>query len=149
MKTATAVALISGAMITGSLASSAAAEEWTTISGSPSVSYLADLSSIATVGDDTTIRVARVPLPLQPGDYSHKVNEYAIRCAANQSRILVEVEYGPDGAELDRYPETDATWDTPLPDSFGALIKRIACDNARGQGASAESLKAYIDGGAG
>jgi len=142
------MALAAGALIS-SLADKAAAEEWNAFSSSARVAYLADLSSISVLGDDTSINVARVALPATPGDYSHKVNEYAIRCATNQSRIVVYIEYGPDGAELDRYPETDVVWDTPAPNSLGALIKSIACDSVRAQGENAASIKAYIDGQAG
>ena len=52
------------ALAAASLAFNVSAEEWSSVSSSARVVYLADLSSIATVGDDTTIKVARIPLSL-------------------------------------------------------------------------------------
>ncbi|MEN5170130.1 surface-adhesin E family protein [Brevundimonas pondensis] len=124
----------------------ALAESWSSISSSARVVYLADLSSIATVGDDTTIMVARIPLPVSSGDYSHKINEYAIRCATSQARIVMEIEYGANGAEEARYPDPEAEWDRPSAASLGAYIKSIACDNQHAGDTASPSIKAFIDG---
>jgi len=133
------------ALAAASLAFSVSAEEWSSVSSSARVVYLADLSSIAKVGDDTTIKVARIPLPATAGDYTHKINEYAFRCAANQARIVLEVEYGASGAEEARYPDPEAEWDRPSANSLGAYIKSIACDNQRSTAPSSPSIKAFID----
>ncbi|MGH7026318.1 surface-adhesin E family protein [Brevundimonas sp.] len=132
-----------------SAASAAGAEEWNAFSRNARIVYLADVAAIATVGDTTGVRVARLPLQSPAGDYSHKVDEYEIRCGAKQSRIIVEVEYGPDGAELERYPEPDAAWDDIRPNSLASFLQAIACEGARADGANAASIKAFIDGGRG
>jgi len=127
----------------------ASAEEWNAFSRNARLVYLVDVGGIATVGDTTSVRVARVPLQTPVGDYSHKIDEYEIRCAAKQSRILAEIEFGPDGFEVERYPEVDAAWDDIRPTSLSAYIQPIACNGDRAQGANAASIKAYIDGGRG
>lgn len=128
---------------------SAAAEEWNAFSRNARLVYLADVGGIATVGDASSIRVARVSLQSPAGDYSHKIDEYEIRCAAKQARIMAEIEYGPDGAEVERYPEADPAWDDIRPTSLSAYIQPIVCDGARADGSNASSIKAYIDGGRG
>ena len=60
----------------------ASAEEWNAFSRNARLVYLVDVGGIATVGDTTSVRVARVPLQTSVGDYSHKIDEYEIRCAA-------------------------------------------------------------------
>lgn len=127
----------------------ASAEEWNAFSRNARLVYLADVGAISTVGDTTSVRVARVSLQSPAGDYSHKIDEYEIRCAAKQARILAEIEYGPDGAEVERYPETDAAWDDIRPTSLSAYIQPIVCEGARADGPNAPSIKAYIDGGRG
>ena len=130
-------------------AGAAAAEEWNAFSRNARLVYLADVGAIATVGDTTSVRVARISLQSPAGDYSHKIDEYEIRCNAKQARIIVEVEYGPDGVELERYPEADAAWDDIRPTSLSAYIQPIVCEGARADGPNATSIKAYIDGGRG
>ena len=130
-------------------AGAATAEEWNAFSRNARLVYLVDVGGIATVGDTTSARVARVPLQMPAGDYSHKIDEYEIRCAAKQARVLAEIEFGPDGAEVERYPEADAAWDDIRPTSLSAYIQPIVCDGARADGAPAASIKAYIDAGRG
>ena len=130
-------------------ASAASAEEWNAFSRNARLVYLADVAAIYTVGDTTEFRVARVSLLTQAGDYSHKIDEYQIRCGAKQARIVAEIEYGADGAQVERYPEADAAWDDIRPTSLSAYILPIVCEGARADGPNASSIKAYIDGGRG
>lgn len=130
-------------------AGAATAEEWNAFSRNARMVYLVDVGAIATVGDTTSVRVARISLLTPAGDYSHKIDEYEIRCGVKQARILAEIEFGPDGAEVERYPEADAAWDDIRPTSLSAYIQPIVCDGARADGATAASIKAYIDGGRG
>ena len=130
-------------------AGAASAEEWNAFSRNARLVYLADVGGIATVGDASSIRVARVSLQSPAGDYSHKIDEYEIRCAAKQARILAEIEYGPDGAEVERYPEADPAWDDIRPTSLSAYIQPIVCEGARADGPNASSIPAYIDSGRG
>lgn len=130
-------------------AGAASAEEWNAFSSNARLVYLADVAAIATVGDITAVRVARVPVQSPAGDYSHKIDEYEFRCGAKQARIVAEIEYGPDGAELERYPETDVAWDDIRPTSLSAYIQPLVCNGDRADGPNAASIKAFIDGGRG
>ena len=130
-------------------AASAAPEEWNAISQSTQTAYLADIGSVNTIGDDTTIHIALVPLNGAANDYSHGISEVVLRCAANQTRTVLEVEYGSDGAEIARYPEPEAPWDSVVPNSLSGYIKNVACEGQRTRGENAASIKAFIDGGRG
>lgn len=141
--------LLTAILAAAAVSASAAAEEWNAFSRNARLVYLADVGGIATVGDTSSIRVARVSLQSPAGDYSHKIDEYEIRCAAKQARIMAEIEYGSDGAEVERYPEADPAWDDIRPTSLSAYIQPIVCDGARADGPNASSIKAYIDGGRG
>lgn len=146
MKPILLTAILAVATVT---AGAASAEEWNAFSRNARLVYLADVSAIATVGDTTNVRVARVSLQSPAGDYSHKIDEYEIRCRAKQARIIVEIEYGPDGVELERYPEADAAWDDIRPTSLSAYIEPMVCNGDRANGPNAPSIKAFIDGGRG
>ena len=128
-------------------ASAASAEEWNAFSRNARLVYLTDVSAIYTVGDTTEFRVARVSLETPAGDYSHKIDDYQMRCGAKQARIVAETEYGPDGAEVERYPEADAPWDDIRPNSLSAFLQPIICEGARADGTNASSIKGFIDGG--
>lgn len=132
-----------------SLAGTAAAEEWNPFSRNARLVYLADVGAITGSGDVTSIRVARVAMQGPSDDYSHKIDEYAIRCGAKQARIVMEIDFGPDGAELDRYPDAEAAWDDIRPNSLASFVQAIACDGARADGANAPSIKTFIDSGRG
>lgn len=127
----------------------AAPEEWTAISHSARTAYLADVGSVSTVGDDTTVRIAMVPLNGAASDYSHGTSEVVLRCAANQTRTVLEIEFGPDGAEISRYAEPEAAWDSVTPNSLSGYIKNVACEGQRSNNNNAASIKAFIDGGRG
>lgn len=128
------------------VAPAAAAEEWNAFSSSPKLTYLANVGGINVLGDDTTIRIARVPVEGAAGDYSHKIEEFVVRCGAKQFRTVLELEYGPDGAEVARYDDAEAAWDAVPSSGLGAYIKDIACDRVRASGANAPSIQAFIDG---
>lgn len=146
MKPVILTAILAAAVVS---ASAASAEEWNAFSRNARLVYLTDVGAIYTVGDTTEFRVARLSMQSPTGDYSHKIDEYQIRCAAKQARIVAEIEYGPDGAQVERYPEADATWDDIRPNSLSAFLQPIVCDGARADGANAASIKAFIDGGRG
>ena len=64
-------------------------------------------------------------------------------------RTVLEIEYGPDGAEVSRYEDPEAAWDSVTPNSLSGYIKNVACEGQRTRGANAASIKAFIDGGRG
>lgn len=143
------VLIASIVLATGLMAGQSEAEEWNSVSSSARFTYLADLSSIAVVGDDTTINVARVPVQGPAGDYSHKIDAYAFRCSANQARITQELQYGADGAVSDRFPDPEAVWEDIPTDSLFAYVKGVACESLRSSDRMAPSIQAFIDGGRG
>lgn len=127
----------------------ASAEEWDGVSSSARFAYLADVSSIATVGDETTINLARVPVEGPTDDYSHKIDAYAFRCGANQVRLVQESAYGPDGAISDSFPDPAATWEDIPANSLASYVKGFACEGLRSTNRKAASVRAFIDGGRG
>jgi len=131
------------------LAGTAAAEEWNAFSRSSRTVYLADIGSINTLGDDTTIRIARVPLQGAANDYSHSAEDIALRCSAKKSRTVLELEYGPDGVETDRIDSEDAAWEDIAPNSLSSYVQAVACEGARAPSANAASIKVFVDNGRG
>ena len=131
------------------LAGAAAAEEWNAFSRSSRTVYLADIGSINTLGDDTTVRIARVPLEGAANDYSHSAEDITLRCSTKKSRTVLELEYGPDGAETDRIESDDSAWEDITPNSLSSYVQAVACDGARAPGANAGSIKVFVDGGRG
>lgn len=122
----------------------AAASQWQAFSRSQTTAYLVDVGQIVTEGDQTTIRMARVRR--QGTDQSHNIETVAFRCAANQSKSLGTVEYGPDGAEGERYSD-GLDWEAVSERGLTGDLKKMACDNTRPTTPSFDSIKAYIDAG--
>lgn len=119
-------------------------EEWGVFSSNDRTLYLIDLKGFSPIGDATTVRVARVPTQGATTLFVHRIDEYELRCRANQARLVTEVELDDNGDEIERYPEADAEWEDVRPTSLPAHFKAIACDNARPSGATADSIKAFI-----
>ena len=130
------------------VAGPAAAENWHKYSYSGTTAYLADVDSIATEGELTGIRVAKVPLSGANGDYTHVGELISFDCAARRVRTVLEVYYGPGGTETDRYDDADAPWDEVIRDSFIDLLRSIACNGVRSSDGSWPSIAAFVDGGA-
>lgn len=127
------------------VAGPAAAENWHKFSYSGTTAYLADVDSIGVEGDVTAIRAAKVPLAGDAGDYTHSIEHYALRCAANQIRSVLSVDYGADGNEIDRYDDSEAPWDDVIRNSYLDFLKAIACDGARSSEGSWPSIPAFVD----
>ncbi|NBB63484.1 hypothetical protein GVN18_29915 [Pseudomonas sp. ODNR1LW] len=129
-------------------ASPVAAETWTRFSASNTLVYLVDQDTFAATDGIATVRFARVPTQGEATDLSHEVEEVAIRCSDGQSRTVVTVNYGPDGAETDRYSEETPWEDTPSGGVYGGL-KSFACEDMRPQGKSYPTVAAYLADGRG
>ena len=136
-----------GLIVLAAIATPAAAESWHSFSRSQLNVFMADVDSIAANGEITTVRVATTPLTGDAGDYSHTVETYEIQCASGRWRTAGVVEYGPDGAEVDRYPEEGAAWETLLPNTSPDFLKQIACDGSRAQPPIWPTIKAFVDAG--
>lgn len=125
----------------------AAAETWQAFSRSANNAFMADADSIVTEGDITSIKVATVPRQGESGDLSHSIETYQFRCGANQWRTAGIVEFGPDGSEMDQYPEVDAEWEPLRRDTMPNYLKEIACDGARAVPPHWPSIQAFIEAG--
>ncbi len=125
----------------------AAAETWQAFSRSANNAFMADADSIVTEGDITSIKVATVPRQGESGDLSHSIETYQFRCGANQWRTAGVIELGPDGNEIDQYPEVDAEWEPLRRDTMPNYLKDIACDGARAVPPHWPSIQAFIEAG--
>ena len=139
--------ILVGAGVLLMAAGPAAAENWNSYSRSPNNVFMADVDSIAMVDGATSIVIAMVPLRGDPGDYSHSLETYEFQCGGNRWRPAGVVEIGPDGAELDRFPEEGAAWEPVRPNTMPDYLKQIACDGSRADPPTWPSIRAFIDAG--
>lgn len=138
----------SAAVIATVCAGAAHAESWHTFSRSGASAFMADVDSISVLGDDTTIVFSRIPLRSETAnDYSHGVETVVFRCAANEVRTISSVDYGPDGAEVDRYDDAEAAFEKVDDGSLLSYLKPLACDGERANPPIWTSMKAFVDGG--
>jgi hypothetical protein len=140
------IAALTGVIVLA-LAGPAAAETWQAFSRSTNNAFMADVDSIATAGDITSIRVATVPRTGEAGDLSHSIETYQFHCGANQWRTAGVVEFGPDGTEDGQYPEEDATWEPVRQDTLPRYLKEIACDGARAVPPHWPTIQAFVEAG--
>ena len=126
----------------------ASAETWNPFSRSANSVLMADTDSIVVSGDITSLHMATAALDGEPGDYSHSIETYEFQCAARGKwRTTGVIEYGPDGAELDRYPEEGMEWESPRAGTIPEYLKQIACDGSRSTPPLWPSIKAFVDAG--
>jgi hypothetical protein len=138
-------AILTGLAILG-FATPAAAETWHAFSRSANAAYMADVDAIVVEGDITRIPLAIVPLRGEANDFSHTIDTYEFRCGRRQWRSPVSVEHGPDGAEVDRYPE-DGEWTNAREGTVPAILKEIACDGVRANPPHWPTIRAFIEAG--
>lgn len=119
--------------------------EWHAFSRSASTTYLIDLAGMTTTGDTTTIQVAKVPRDKNaPVDIAWRLEDVALRCRAKESKSLMNMEFGADGAELDRYPGDDV-WEPVAGSNYLEALHEIACEGARADGRNFPTLAAFMD----
>lgn len=138
---------LSLAVLVAGAATPAAAESWHPFSRSPNNVFMADVDSIVANGDITSVRVVTAPRRGEPGDYSHSIETYELQCATKKWRTAGVVEYGPDGAEADRYPEEDAAWEEVRPNTSPEFLNNIVCEGSRAQPPVWATIKAFVDAG--
>ncbi len=124
----------------------AGAAQWQAFSRSASATFLIDTASVRTEGDTISVKIARVALASPPGDYSHTVDDFAVRCDADQSHLVASTEAYEDGELTETFP-VDEPWAEIRPGSFDEGIQRIGCGVAIPTGAPFPSVRAYIDAG--
>ena len=140
--------LVSGLILLALGAVPAAAEAWHPFSRSQNNVFMADVDSIAVSGDVTSVRVATAPRTGTPGDYSHSVETYEFQCGSGGKwRTAGIVEYGPDGAEMDRYPEEGSPWEEVRPNTSPEFLAEIVCNGARAQPPIWPTIKDFVDAG--
>lgn len=120
------------------------AHDWNTVSRSATRVYMADVSTIKTIGDVTGVTMARVPLnPLAPTDRHHTLVEMEFRCAAKQSRQLAETDYDDAGVAQDRI-ESGEDFSDFRPEGLDAYLATVACDGNRSAAKTYPSIEAFI-----
>lgn len=129
------------------MAGPAAAQNWNTVSRTPSTVFMVDVDAAIALDDVTSAPLATVPRDGDAGDYSHSVETYQFRCAARQWRTAGLVDYNPDGTEADSIPEEGASWEAIRPNTLPDFLKQIVCDGARGEPPTWPSVKVFVDGG--
>jgi hypothetical protein len=137
---------LTAALVLSTVATPALAEDWHTYSRTAARAYLADVDSIVTVENVTTVRSASVPMTSPAGDLSHSETTYQFDCAASKWRTAGASEYEPDGTHED-YPEEGAEWETLRPNTIPDFMKQIACDGSRSAGTTFPSIRAFIEAG--
>lgn len=135
-------------LIPPAMAASAPAEgpQWRAFSRGATSTFLIDPASVRRDGDEIHVSVARVPLNAPPGDYSHVIDDFAIRCAGDQSRLTSSAEAYEDGVLTEAIP-ADEPWGEIRPGSFDEGVKQVGCGDAVPVGEPFASIRAYIDAG--
>lgn len=123
-----------------------AGPQWKIFSRSGQSNYLIDLSSLRPEGEELRVRIARVAITADAGDFSHVIDEFGIRCAAAQTHVISSTEVFEDGEGSDTY-ETGEPWSDVGAGSLDETIKNLACDDLVPSGDSYASVRAYIDAG--
>ena len=119
--------------------------DWHPFSRSATRIYMVDVGGMAQSEGVVMVKVARVPLNLpEPNDYTHVIDDFELRCAADESRTTVSTEYGPDGVQTDRFEE-ESPWEGIRRESLDAYLKGIVCDGNRSAPPTWPSIQAFID----
>lgn len=141
----TAALAVSTLVTTATLASTALAEEWHLVAQNASHAYIAEVSNLPVSEGVTTISVARTPRTRTNAEnYSHRIRRMDVRCSSNEIHLVETIEFGPDGAETDRFAETEP-WETAVRNSLDATLKAFACEGTRSTGSTFESIRAFMD----
>lgn len=139
----TLIRTLAAAGLIAAVAAPALAEDWNPVSRSSQYIYMADADSVASVGSDTTVLVARAPSAKPSRAY--RIETYAFNCPANQFKVIRTVEYGDDGAETDAFDDAEAAFEAVPANTMIAAIKEVACDGNRAETQTYPTIKAYLD----
>lgn len=126
-------------------AATGSTHDWHPFSSNVARIYMADVQTIAVEGGVSRVSVAKAPLRGEPGDYSYTVEVVEFRCAAKESRSTTEIQYGPDGAETERYDDATA-WEAYRRDSRDGYLANLVCGDERSAN-NVPSIKAWVDAG--
>ncbi|WP_396594600.1 surface-adhesin E family protein [Brevundimonas sp. R86498] len=135
-------------LIPPAMATSSQAEgpQWRVFSRGATSTFLIDPSTVRRDGDEIHVSVARVPLNSAPGDYSHVVDDFAVRCNADESRLTASAEAYEDGELTEGIP-VDEPWGDIRAGSFDQGVQQVGCGEATPVGDPFASIRAYIDAG--
>lgn len=139
----TAIRALAAAGLIAAVAAPVLAEDWNPISRSSQYIYMADGDSVASVGSDTIVLVARAPVAKSARAY--RIETYAFDCPAGRFKITRSVEYGDDGAETDAFDDSAAEFESVPRNSLIESVKEIACDGNRAEPPTYPSIAAYLD----
>jgi len=120
--------------------------DWWVFSRSDQRAYLIDVNSVARIGDDLSVKIARVPRQGDSADYSHTEDVFGIRCAAREAHAETSMDVAEDGEPTEPYA-TGEPWEAIRPASLDEGAMEIACEDRRPPGPSYPSVRAYIDAG--
>jgi len=134
-----------GAPVQAATPATAAEHDWHPFSSNAARIYMADVQTIVVEGDVSRVSVAKPPLQGEPGDYTHAVEVVEFRCSARESRSTTEIQYGPDGAETERYDDATA-WEPYRQESRDGFLANLVCGEERSSN-NVPSVKAWVDAG--
>jgi len=134
------------------LASSAAAAQeatspagdWQIFSRSSRTAYLVDPSSLALVGDTTSVRTARAPFAPGQGDAAWSIEDYEFRCGANQYRVVSITEFNADGTPAAPAETLDDAFEEVIPTGLSGYLKGVVCEGQRANPPHYPSMQAWI-----
>ncbi len=126
-------------------ATTGAEHDWHPFSSNAARIYMADVRNIVVEDGVSRVSVAKPPLHGAPGDYSHAVEVVEFRCATKESRSTTEIQYGPDGAETERYDDPTA-WESYRPDTRDGYLANLVCGDERSSN-NVPSIKTWVDAG--
>lgn len=125
-------------------AAAAPSAEWWIFSTSTNRTYLINTGSIGQAAGTVTVHIASVPREAPAGDYGWTQDRFAVRCAADQSRVEQTIEMGADGQPTEPY-DTDEPWEPIRAGSIDDGVQEIACEDRRPPGPSYPSIRAFMD----
>lgn len=120
--------------------------QWMAFSRSTTNAFLIDVNSVVRDGEEAAVKIARVGLSRPAGDYSHAIDDFAVRCEANQSHLVASTEAFEDGEPTETFA-ADEPWAAIQSGSFDDAIKQIACGDAVPTGDPYPTVADYIDAG--
>lgn len=139
----TLIRTLAAAGLIAAVAAPAVAEDWNPISRSSQYIYMADGDSVASVGSDTTILVARAPIARTSRAY--RIETYAFDCPASRFKITRTVEYSDVGQEEDAFDDAEAAFEPVPRNSLIESVKEVACDGNRSDPPTYPSIAAFLD----
>lgn len=136
--------LAAGAAVAQDSATAAQAAEWQIFSRSSRTAYLVDSSTLALVGDTTSVRTARAPFAPGRDDAAWSIEEIEFRCAAGQYRIVSIADFNADGSPAGPSETVDEAFDGVVETGLSGYLKGVVCDGQRASPPYYPTIQAWI-----